>query len=54
MLLVTHRPAMMALVDRLLVLDRGRLVADGPKDAVLKALSGGGDRAKGGPTRVVR
>lgn len=54
LVLVTHRPAMMALVDRLLVLDRGRLVADGPKDAVLKALSGSGDRAKGGPTRVVR
>jgi ATP-binding cassette subfamily C protein LapB len=37
--LVTHRMAMLALVDRLIVLDRGRIVADGPRDAVLKALS---------------
>ncbi|NDY94016.1 type I secretion system permease/ATPase [Ideonella livida] len=38
-LLVTHRMAMLALVDRLIVMDRGRIVADGPRDAVLKALS---------------
>ena len=38
-LLVTHRMAMLALVDRLIVMDRGRVVADGPRDEVLKALS---------------
>jgi ATP-binding cassette subfamily C protein LapB len=38
-LLVTHRMAMLALVDRLIVMDRGRIVADGPRDEVLKALS---------------
>jgi ATP-binding cassette subfamily C protein LapB len=37
--LVTHRMAMLALVDRLIVMDRGRIVADGPRDEVLKALS---------------
>lgn len=36
---VTHRMAMLALVDRLIVMDRGRVVADGPRDAILKALA---------------
>ena len=40
LLLVTHRMAMLPLVDRLVVLDRGRVVADGPRDAVLRALAG--------------
>ena len=38
-ILVTHRMAMLALVDRLIVLDRGRIVADGPRDEVLQALA---------------
>ena len=37
--LVTHRMAMLALVDRLVVMDRGRVLADGPRDDVLKALA---------------
>ena len=37
--LVTHRMAMLALVDRLVVMDRGRVLADGPRDEVLKALA---------------
>ena len=36
---VTHRMAMLALVDRLVVMDRGRVIADGPRDQVLQALS---------------
>ena len=40
LLLVTHRMAMLPLVDRLVVMDRGRVVADGPRDLVLKALAG--------------
>jgi ATP-binding cassette subfamily C protein LapB len=38
LLLVTHRMSMLTLVDRLLVLDNGKVVADGPKDAVIAAL----------------
>ena len=37
--LVTHRMAMLALIDRLIVMDRGRVIADGPRDEVLRALS---------------
>lgn len=39
LILVTHRASLLALVDRLLVIDNGRIVADGPRDQVLKALS---------------
>lgn len=41
LLLVTHRASLLSLVDRLIVLDGGKLVADGPKDQVLKALAAG-------------
>ncbi len=40
-LLVTHRSSMLSLVDRLIVLDGGRVVADGPKDDVLRTLAEG-------------
>ena len=39
--LVTHKTSLLSLVERLLVLDGGQVVADGPKDAVLQALSEG-------------
>ena len=35
----THRHAMLNIVDRLLVIDQGRIIADGPKDQVLKTLA---------------
>lgn len=38
LLLVTHRRAMLQLVDRVIVVDRARIVADGPRDAVLQRL----------------
>lgn len=41
LILVTHRSSMLSLVDRLLVLDRGKIVADGPKSSVLDALMKG-------------
>jgi len=41
MLLVTHRASMLALVDRLIILDRGRIIADGPRDNVMTALKKG-------------
>ncbi len=40
LILVTHKSSMLTLVDRLLVLNNGQLVADGPKEEVLKALAG--------------
>ncbi|NRT58352.1 type I secretion system permease/ATPase [Sphaerotilus uruguayifluvii] len=40
LVVVTHRPAMLELVERIAVLDAGRLIADGPKQAVLQALAG--------------
>lgn len=41
LILITHRTSMLSLVDRLLVIDGGRVVADGPRDAVLAALTEG-------------
>jgi ATP-binding cassette subfamily C protein LapB len=40
-LLVTHRMAMLPLVDRLVVLDQGRVVLDGPRNDVLRKLQTG-------------
>jgi len=45
LLLVTHRNSMLALVDRVIVVDGGKVVADGPKAKVLQALSEGNLRA---------
>ncbi|ARP90979.1 type I secretion system permease/ATPase [Bordetella genomosp. 9] len=41
MLLVTHRTALLELVTRLIVIDAGRIVADGPKEQVVEALRNG-------------
>ncbi len=38
LVLVTHKPALLALVQRVLVVDRGRVVLDGERDAVLRQL----------------
>ena len=40
-ILITHKASMLELVDRIIILDSGRVVADGPKESVLKALQGG-------------
>jgi len=40
-ILITHRSSLLELVDRIIVLDQGRVVADGPKDQVLQALREG-------------
>lgn len=37
-ILITHKGAMLALVDKLILIDRGRLVAYGPKDDVIRKL----------------
>ncbi|EAQ98953.1 type I secretion system permease/ATPase [Congregibacter litoralis] len=41
MIVVTHRNALLELVDRIIVVDSGRIVADGPKDSVVAALQQG-------------
>ncbi|USE37011.1 type I secretion system permease/ATPase [Endozoicomonas sp. SCSIO W0465] len=41
LILVTHKASMLDLVDRLIVMDNGRVVADGPKDQVHAALKQG-------------
>ena len=40
LVVVTHRPAMLELVDRIVVIEAGRVLVDGPKATVLQALSG--------------
>ena len=39
MLVVTHRPALLRLVNRIVVLDAGRIAADGPRDKILHQLN---------------
>ena len=41
LLVVTHRTALLDLVDRLIVMDGGKIVADGPKDQVVQAIKQG-------------
>ncbi len=40
-ILITHKAAMLDLVDRIIVVDNGKIVADGPKDSVMTALKSG-------------
>ena len=39
--LVTHRTSMLAMVTRVIVIDGGRIVADGPRDRIMAALQSG-------------
>lgn len=43
MVVVTHRPSLLALVDRIVVVDDGKVVADGPKAQILEALTSKAD-----------
>ena len=38
-IIATHRQSMLRLIDRLLVIDNGSIVRDGPRDAVLQGLA---------------
>lgn len=55
---VTHRACVLALVDRIVVVEDGKVVADGPKDKILATLSDKADRSAtnpavlGAPSRV--
>jgi len=41
LILITHRASLLEMVDRLVVIDNGAIVADGPKASVLEALKRG-------------
>lgn len=38
LILVTHRASLLALVDRVIVMERGKIIADGPKDIIMEKL----------------
>ncbi len=40
-MVVTHRNSLLEMVDRIIVIDNGKLVADGPRDSVVQALQQG-------------
>ena len=48
LVVVTHRPAVLELVTRVIVVDGGRVVMDGPRAQVLAALSGAKPAAEAG------
>jgi ATP-binding cassette subfamily C protein LapB len=39
LIIATHRSSLLELVDRIIVLDQGRIVGDGPKEKILNSLS---------------
>ncbi|MGE0410068.1 MAG: type I secretion system permease/ATPase [Amphiplicatus sp.] len=39
LLIVTHRTSMLRLVDRVIIIDKGRLVADGKRDEIVRAMT---------------
>ncbi len=39
--LVTHRTSMLSFVDRIIVIDQGKIVADGPRERIMQALAAG-------------
>lgn len=41
-IMITHRTTLLPLVDRLILMDQGRVLADGARDDILHKLSGGG------------
>lgn len=47
-LLVTHKSAVLGLVDKLILMDRARIIANGPRDEVIQKLQAGAYRAAGG------
>lgn len=39
LLVITHRPSLLRLVERIILLDAGRIVADGPRDEIIRAMT---------------
>jgi len=38
LILITHRPPLLQLVDRIILMDQGKIISDGPRDTVLKQI----------------
>ncbi len=49
LVVVTHRPSVLSLVDRIIVVDGGKIVADGPKANVMAALANTANAAEAAP-----
>jgi len=47
MIVATHRRAVLELVDRILVVNDGKIVMDGPRDQILNQSQGGNKRVVG-------
>ncbi|QTD31467.1 type I secretion system permease/ATPase [Pseudomonas fluorescens] len=54
LVVVTHRPSLLSLVERIVIVDEGKIVADGPKDKILSTLSGNGTKNPEAPAREER
>ncbi|MBX9805154.1 MAG: type I secretion system permease/ATPase [Alphaproteobacteria bacterium] len=52
LIVVTHRNSVLALVDRIMIIDQGRVVADGPRDKILEMLTKGSIQSKGEEANV--
>lgn len=51
-ILITHKGAMLDLVDKLILMDRGRMIAFGPRDEIIRRLQArefGGGGSSGRP-----
>lgn len=46
LILITHRTSMLPAVDRLILMDQGKVVLDGPRDKVLETLNSGNVKVK--------
>ncbi|MBX2834787.1 MAG: type I secretion system permease/ATPase [Micavibrio sp.] len=46
-ILITHKHNMLDMVDRLILLDQGKIIMDGPRDKVIEALQGGSFKDQG-------
>ncbi|WP_350616933.1 type I secretion system permease/ATPase [Pseudomonas sp. HY7a-MNA-CIBAN-0227] len=53
LVLVTHRPSLLKLVERIIVVDDGKIVADGDKDSITAMLSGKPGPQDGGGAQVI-
>src|SRR5690606_26228021 len=42
LVLITHRQQLLPLVDRLILIDQGKVVVDGPRDKVIETIAKGG------------